>query len=337
MKFSIGDPVRVKRTGEEGKIVDFLDDDRVEVNINGTIFPIDESELEHPYLNWFLQKQKVKKISTAEIVDESNTSKKRKKKDLVQHQPGFSLQFEPKFENDGFEDIITSVHIKLANQSQLHLHLHYECNIKLGNYFNTKTEVLPYQTIDLHDIPYKILLDQPEFKWHIYTSNKEFGPKYQDTLKIKAKKLIELIQKMQLLNEKVFSIQIAEVEDNTPLIEFDYHQETDEKDDFDYFNEKKELKPIYEIDLHIENLEKKHKYLDAFEKLEIQLQAFEDAMNHALKAKQDHLTVIHGVGNGTLKKEIHKRLNYTYEAYCYFIHDYMPKYGMGATQIFFNR
>ncbi len=334
MKFSIGDPIRVKKTGEEGKVVSILDEGMVEIAINGTLFPVYEDEIEHPYLHWFLQKQKVKKVSATILAEDLPHEKKKKKRDLAQHQPGFSLQFLPVYEHDGFEDLITKVKIYFINQSQQHLHLLYKCNIKLGNYFSLPAEILPYQTFYLHEIPYSIFLSQPEFAWDIYTNRKENGPKFQDSLRLKSKKIIDLIQKMQMLNEPTFSIQIAEVAEDDPL-PLGMEEEVAE-DDYNYFNDAPPARIVYEIDLHIEALNKKYKYLDVFEILQIQLSAFDEAMNAAILSGQDHLTIIHGVGNGKLKKEIHKKLDTQYDTYCYYIHDYMPKYGMGATQVIFN-
>lgn len=337
MKFSIGDLVRVKTTGEEGKIIDILDDDMFEVNINGTVFPAHQDEIEHPYLHWFLQKQKINKIKKSILVDDLPVEKKKRKQDLVHSQPGFSLQFLPVYEDDGFEDVITKIKVYLINQSLHHLYVDYQCNLKVGNFFNIKTEILPFQTFYLHDVPYHIMQEQPEFKWTIFTEKKEKGPQFEDSLKIKPKKLFDLLQKIQLLNEPTFSIQIATVAEQDNALDI-FIEKEDLNTDFQKIFKKPEAPSIrYEIDLHIEQLEKKHKYLDAYEKLQIQLQVFEDAMNKALQSGQDHLTIIHGVGNGKLKSEIHKILRVQYEAFCYFVHDYMPKYGMGATQVIFNK
>ena len=60
MKFSIGDLVRIKKTGEEGIIKSIIDDSMYEVEINNIQFPAHKDELEHPYLNWFLKKKKIR-------------------------------------------------------------------------------------------------------------------------------------------------------------------------------------------------------------------------------------------------------------------------------------
>lgn len=339
MKFTEGDLIRVKKTGEEGKVIRFLDSGMIEVEITNTKFPMYEDDLEHPYLHWFMQKNKVNKINIANIAEDFDIDKKKKKKDLIHHTPGYSLQFTPQYKYDGFEDMLETISIAFVNQTTQTVYVNYHCEIKLGTFHQEKLEILSYQTKTIHSIPYKIMLETPKFSWSIHTEKHEKGIIIQDELRIKSKKLVELISKMQLLNEKTFAIQIAEV-DNPLNAQLDWQEDADQNkeafDDFDFFETKPKLKPIYEVDLHIEKLVQKHKYLDIFEIVELQLKAFEEAMNHALKTGQGHLTIIHGVGNGTLKKEIHKQLRVQYDGHCYFLHDYMPKYGMGATQIFFH-
>jgi hypothetical protein len=57
MRYQIGDLVRVKNTGEEGKVIKDHGHNMLLINIDGVEFPIFENEVEHPYLNWFLEKK----------------------------------------------------------------------------------------------------------------------------------------------------------------------------------------------------------------------------------------------------------------------------------------
>lgn len=61
MKFSIGDDIVLKRTGEEGRVVAIISKTMVEVEVNGTAFPVYTEDVEHPYLKWFTQKSPTKK------------------------------------------------------------------------------------------------------------------------------------------------------------------------------------------------------------------------------------------------------------------------------------
>ncbi len=74
-------------------------------------------------------------------------------------------------------------------------------------------------------------------------------------------------------------------------------------------------------------------HLSNFEILTIQLNTFEKYLELAIAHHQHNLIVIHGVGTGKLKDEIHEILNARREVRSY-INQYDPRYGYGATEIF---
>src|SRR6202000_1391388 len=63
-----------------------------------------------------------------------------------------------------------------------------------------------------------------------------------------------------------------------------------------------------ELDLHAEKLTDKAASLDNFEILTLQLQTFEKYFDLAIAHHQPSLIVIHGVGTGKLRDEIHEIL-----------------------------
>ena len=89
----------------------------------------------------------------------------------------------------------------------------------------------------------------------------------------------------------------------------------------------------YEVDLHIEKLTPDWKHLSNFEMLTMQLNTFEKYLDLAIAHHQHNLIVIHGVGTGKLKDEIHEILKARREVRS-FINQYDPRYGYGATEIF---
>jgi hypothetical protein len=91
--------------------------------------------------------------------------------------------------------------------------------------------------------------------------------------------------------------------------------------------------PKYEVDLHIEKLTGEWQHLSNFEILTLQLNIFEKYLELAIAHHQHNLIVIHGVGTGKLKDEIHEILNARREVRSY-INQYDPRYGYGATEIF---
>jgi hypothetical protein len=89
------------------------------------------------------------------------------------------------------------------------------------------------------------------------------------------------------------------------------------------------------IDLHIEKLIDRHDHLSNFEILTIQLAEFEKWFDLAWLNHLPTFTIIHGVGTGKLKGEIHDLLKVK-KGVKNFINQYSDFYGYGATEVFFE-
>lgn len=88
----------------------------------------------------------------------------------------------------------------------------------------------------------------------------------------------------------------------------------------------------YELDLHAESLISNWEQKTKEEILSIQLSK---AKNYILEAKELRLQrvyLIHGVGSGRLRSEIHHMLHQMKEIKGY-SNDYSPRFGMGATEV----
>lgn len=84
------------------------------------------------------------------------------------------------------------------------------------------------------------------------------------------------------------------------------------------------------IDLHIEQLMAQHQHLNAAQILAYQMEHFHDALDKAIVQGKDEVTFIHGVGNGTLRQEIHRVLS-KHPHVAYFRDAQKEKFGYGAT------
>ena len=89
------------------------------------------------------------------------------------------------------------------------------------------------------------------------------------------------------------------------------------------------------VDLHIEKITDDWKTLSNYEILKLQLKTFEKYYDLALAHLQPGLVVIHGVGEGKLRDEIHDILRLKKEVKS-FVNEYDPRFGYGATEIFFQ-
>lgn len=91
-------------------------------------------------------------------------------------------------------------------------------------------------------------------------------------------------------------------------------------------------RPEKEIDLHIEKLSTEHDLLSNAEKLKLQMETFEKNLNYAIATGMDEITFIHGIGNGILRKEIHRYLSQLSHIK-YFKDTHKSNFGYGATLV----
>lgn len=85
------------------------------------------------------------------------------------------------------------------------------------------------------------------------------------------------------------------------------------------------------IDLHANKLNIEDRA--DFEILEFQLQTFERALDNAIIFGLSEITFIHGVGNGVLRKEIHKRLSARADSFEFYKDTHKEIFGYGATYV----
>jgi len=93
--------------------------------------------------------------------------------------------------------------------------------------------------------------------------------------------------------------------------------------------------PAKEIDLHIEKLRDDHHFLQSDEMVNIQIAAFNHAMDGAIVHHFDKITFIHGSGNGTLRNKIHKLISQNPHVKTY-MDAQKEKFGYGATEVIFK-
>ncbi|MFN0255920.1 Smr/MutS family protein [Pedobacter ureilyticus] len=106
-----------------------------------------------------------------------------------------------------------------------------------------------------------------------------------------------------------------------------------------FFNVKEEkpkvAKPAQEIDLHIEKLRDDHHFLSQSEILNEQLSAFKKTLDAAIVHQMPSIVFIHGVGNGTLRDQIHKTIS-KHPQVRTFMDAKKEKFGYGATEVIFK-
>ena len=86
-----------------------------------------------------------------------------------------------------------------------------------------------------------------------------------------------------------------------------------------------------QIDLHANKLQIGDRKEN--EILSYQLQVFERGLDNAIAFGLTDITFIHGVGNGVLRKQIHKILSNRKESFNYYKDAQKEKFGYGATYV----
>jgi dsDNA-specific endonuclease/ATPase MutS2 len=89
------------------------------------------------------------------------------------------------------------------------------------------------------------------------------------------------------------------------------------------------------IDLHLPSYITESENFDPRQALQMQLDLFESEIDKALVNGETEVIIIHGIGNGVLKNEIHKLVK-THPHVLSYINDYHPLYGFGSTKIIFK-
>ncbi len=336
MKYEPGDKIIVLLTNEEGKVVEIMNEKMVMIEVQGVRFPAYMDQIDFPYFKMFTEKKIVpKKKIFIDHVRKEKTPAKEKTGD------GVLLSFLPVFHKDIFDDdVVEKFKLYLINQNETAYTFTYNFMIAGQSDFQLKNTIDPLSDFYLHDVKFDDLSDSPrfDFEFALKVSDKKKAPYYETSLKLKAKQIFKKIEEIRLKNEPTFMY---------PLFEIYPDKVNTEKVDlgklgnagFRIYNAdhiKQNMEPARSVvDLHIEKLTDSWSHLDSFEMLTLQLKAFEKFYELAVAHYQPTLTVIHGVGVGRLRDEIHEILRLKKEVKS-FVNQYNQLYGYGATEIYFE-
>jgi DNA-nicking Smr family endonuclease len=91
-------------------------------------------------------------------------------------------------------------------------------------------------------------------------------------------------------------------------------------------------KPPAEVDLHIEKLSDNYTQMSSPDIIGLQLRTFEQSLENAIATGMTEITFIHGVGNGVLRTELHRRLS-KHPSVKFYQDARKEKFGYGATVV----
>lgn len=335
MKFSIGDKVLVKRTDDEGVVVAIVSDTLLEVDVNGTIFPVHIDEIDHPYLKWFTEKSKQKKKPAAPPEQLPVERIKQRPQRLAQ---GIYLSFMPIFQLQGLDDVVQELKIYLINEQPLDITYAYELRLPQETVFAHKGSLHAFGNVYLHTISFEDAGKQPRFHWSIAAKGMQPAT---DVLRLKPAKLFEHINHLLEENTPSFNIQLVETllppAEGLPLPEQVKASIAPMQKKAVHHGNKPRYKdaPQYELDLHIDKLVSDTRGMSNGDIMEIQLNALRHYLQLAIANRQEQMAVIHGLGLGTLREAVHAVLKKTPHVKRY-MNEWHGKYGFGATMVYFK-
>jgi hypothetical protein len=331
MKFEQGDKVVLIHSGEEGWIVDFINKEMALVDVGGVKFPVYLDQINYPYFNQFSKKAAPAAKPKTYIEDV------RKEKETAKYKVGEGLWMAllPVFDKDVFDDdIVEYFKVYLINQTNTAFKFSYWFKLAGETSFELKNEIDPLRDFYLHDVPFETLNDAPrfDFEFSLVVPDKFKVDFLEASLKLKPKQVFKQIEEMQVKQEASFSYILAE---EYPLKPYE------DNDDLKRlaaagFRVRSNVETARSVvDLHIEKLVEQHYKMSNFEILTLQLKTFEKFYQLALANHLPQFIIIHGVGTGKLRNEIHELLRLKKEVKSY-VNQYHHAYGFGATEIYFK-
>ena len=227
----------------------------------------------------------------------------------------------------------------MINQDEVAYNFTYHLLFNGDSNFELINTIGPLTDFYLHDVKFEDLSDNPRFsvEFSLAQPDKRKAPYFETSLKVKAKQIFKKIEEIRLKNEPSFSYLLMDkYPDKTEVDKLDVAPLNNAGFRVYDISRVRELLPPARsvVDLHIEKLVDKWKHMSNFEILSLQLKEFEKFYELAVLHHLPSLTIIHGVGAGKLKDEIHSILK-TKRAVKSYINQYTASYGYGATEIFF--
>lgn len=332
MKFSIGDKILLKRTGEEGHVIAVIDKKMVEVEVNGTAFPVHVDDVDHPYLKWFTQKKTIQKIkSFTELPPERVIERKPR---LAK---GAYLSYVPVFKTEQMEEVVDFIKVYLLNEMPVDIKFGYDVQLNQRSLFSHEGTLHAFGNVYLHNVAYGDMNDQPRFNWKMRDLGNDKMALAEGTVRIKPAKLFEHVNNVMLNSEPSFSYKLID--------EFSAKKVTPPEQAFTAPLPQPDMiiggkaaameAPKTELDLHIEQLVRNPKALSTDEIIKKQLDTLDKYLHLAIAHRQERMVVIHGLGEGKLREKVHAVLKRTPGVKRY-KNEYSGKYGFGATEIWFR-
>jgi hypothetical protein len=338
MKYQVGDRVLILHSNEEAEVIDIINDKMLLVDVKGVRFPVYMDQVDFPYFKRFTEKKKGANPKEKKYVDDL---RKEKKTNEQRKEDGVWLSFLPVMDTDEFGDVVVEeLKLHLLNHTSQAFDFTYKLHYFGKPDLSLTNTLHPFEDFYLQDIPFSHLNDSPsfDFEFKLKPSDKKKADHFITSVKLKPKQLFARIEEIRQKNLATFTQLLFEKYPDRPVeekIEPGWLAAKGYKV-YDASRARQHLEPARSvIDLHIEKISTDWKSLSNYEILNLQLKEFEKYYHLAIVHHLPSMIVIHGVGEGVLRNEIHDILRLKKEVRS-FVNQYHPAYGFGATEIFFK-
>lgn len=340
VKYQIGDKVLILHSGEEAEVVDVINDQMLLVDVKGVSFPVYMDQVDFPYFKMFTEQRKQPALKEKQFID---NIKKEKQGSHAKIEDGVRLTFLPVLEAGAMNEEelnIKEFKLHVVNNTSTPYHFIYALHFFDKPDFELKNTLHPFEDFYLHDIAFEDLNDNPSFEFEFQLVNPDKAKEdYIDrVVRLKPKQIFASLQKLKENNNATFSHLLFE---KYPERKFEESVELSDrlKSGAKIYNAGDSRQHLEQarsvIDLHIEKLTAAFRGMSNFEMLNLQLKTFDKYYHLSVLHRQPSLIVIHGIGEGKLKEEIHNLLRQKSEN-IRFSNEFHPRYGFGATEINFQ-
>ncbi len=337
MKYEIGDKIIIKLTNEEGKVVEILNEQMVMIEVKGVKFPAYMDQIDFPYFNMFFKPTKPEPKKEKVYVDDI---KKEKPKPTAKVATGVWISLMPVLTTDEFgDDMIEFFKVYIVNETENLLKFEYDLLLAGVSDFTLKNELLPFHDFYVHDVAIESFSDNPKFNFifSLVNNDKKKAEYIECNYKVKGKQVFIQLEAMKENGSAFIRHKLLET--------YPDRVEEEKMDMSKLLNngmkviDAKKFKhqlptPRTVVDIHIEKLVHDYKHLTNAEILDIQMKEFEKWYEIAVMQNASMFIVVHGVGDGVLRNEVHEFLKYKKEVKS-FINQFHPSFGYGATEIIF--
>lgn len=320
---NVGDKVRLIHSKEEGIVTRIMPNNVIEIEIeDGFRLPVLKRELA------VVSATEAQAFRTAPTVSTASKTVTETRPTGIRAEKGIFMAFVPLNDREIVLHLVNNTDWDLP-YSLTQLTERHQRGLA-GGYLKAKS------SLKVQELLIKDFEDWGTFIFNCLYFTIGFAPErtpLSKRMKFRANTFFKNKRKAPLLDKEAYLFQLdADEKVEEPLNAQTLKEKMFEKNEPEPAVPAKVERPASVIDLHIEKLTRDFLTLSNAQMIEIQLKAFETQLEKAIASGMDEITFIHGVGNGVLRTELHRRMS-KHKNVKFFEDAQKEKFGYGATKV----